>query len=170
MPWKCHFLWMWSGAGFLPAIAALGCCDCAWSTRPHWMGCVFLQFSSCPLDPAIWKTKLPSSNAQGTRQSWNKDTGKVGGKQSEELGLRVRLGSKIGSLAWSACQRHLNVFCQDQEVSRAVHVFGLPNSLENNLGTGEIGKKGQIDLEKSFSASRRAAMAVRVASKAEGDR
>lgn len=116
MPWKCHFLWMWNRAGFLPDIAALGCCDCAWSIHPHWMKLCVSPVLFLPFYLVVCKSKLPTSNVQGIRQSWDRDTGKVGGKQSEELCLWVTLGSKIMSLVWSCCQRHFNVFGQDQEI------------------------------------------------------
>lgn len=61
------------------------------------------------LDPAVCK-KLTQYYAQGTRQSWGKDAGKMHGKQREKLRLWVGLGYKIGNLAWSLCQRLLNVF------------------------------------------------------------
>lgn len=133
MPWKCHFLWMWNRAGFLPDIAALGCCDWAWSIHPHWMKLCVSPVLFLPFYLVVCKSKLPTSNVQGIRQSWDRDTGKVGGKQSEELCLWVTLGSKIMSLAWSCCQRHFNVFGQDQEILRAVSVHGLPRSLERSF-------------------------------------
>lgn len=89
------------------------------------------------LDPAVCK-KLTRYYAQATRQNWGKDSGKMHGKQSEKLRLWVGLGDKIGNLAWSFCQRFLNVFGQDQEPLRVAKALDLLNSLHSDVETGEI--------------------------------
>lgn len=171
MPWKCHFLWMWSGARFLPAIAALGCCDCAWSTHPRWKGCVFLQFSSCPLIRRFARRSSPVQLRRWEGRA-EAETGErwVANGVKNLLRLWVALGSKIGSLAWISC-RHLSVFGQDQEPLKSSRCSWSSEQLGGWSRNWWNWKKGEIGLKRSFSASGRAAaaQAARVGSEAEGD-
>lgn len=112
------------------------------------------------LDPAVCK-KLTRYYAQGTRQSWGKDAGKVHGKQNEKLNTVSWTGGQNWEFGMELLSETFKCFQAWPGTSESRQCFWSLKQLVQwrwdwwNLEKKK--KKGEISLKRSSSASRKAA-------------